>query len=93
MPSDRRVRLVVSGRVQGVGFRYAACDAAAETGVAGWVRNLPDGSVEIVAQGPPSAVATITAWAYRGPRHAEVAGVHVEDLEPLAGMTRFEIRR
>lgn len=93
MASEARVRLVVSGRVQGVGFRYAACEAATEIGVAGWVRNLPDGSVELVAQGSASAVARMTAWAYRGPRHASVDGVHVEDFEPVAGMTRFEIRR
>ena len=93
MPSESRVRLVVSGRVQGVGFRYAARDAAGEVGVAGWVRNLPDGSVEIVAQGTPSAVAAMTAWAYRGPRHAFVDGVHVEDLEPSEKLSGFEIRR
>lgn len=93
MASERRVRLVVSGRVQGVGFRYAARDAAAENGVSGWVRNLPDGSVEIVAQGPASAVAAMTAWAYRGPRHASVDGVHVEDLDGTPGLSGFEIRR
>ncbi|HEX6850977.1 MAG TPA: acylphosphatase [Candidatus Polarisedimenticolaceae bacterium] len=93
MASETRVRLVVSGRVQGVGFRFAAGEAAAEIGVAGWVRNLPDGSVEIVAQGPPSKVASMTAWAARGPRYATVDGVHVEDLEPLPGLAGFEIRR
>ena len=93
MPSESRVRLVVSGRVQGVGFRYAARDAAGEIGVSGWVRNLPDGRVEIVAQGTPAAVASMTAWAYRGPRHASVDGVHVEDLEPSGGLRGFEIRR
>lgn len=93
MASEARVRLVVSGRVQGVGFRYSAAEAAREIGIAGWVRNLPDGSVEIVAQGAAPALAQITAWARRGPRYASVDGVHVEDLPALAGLAGFEIRR
>jgi acylphosphatase len=93
MASDARVRLVVSGRVQGVGFRYSAAEAARQIGVAGWVRNLPDGSVEIVAQGSASAVARMTAWAWRGPRYASVDGVHVDDLPALGGLEGFEIRR
>lgn len=93
MPSETRVRLIVSGRVQGVGFRYATREAATERGVAGWVRNLPDGAVEIVAQGAPAAVASMTAWASRGPRHAAVVGVNVETLDPAPGLAGFEIRR
>ena len=81
------------GLVQGVGFRYAARDAAAECGVSGWVRNLADGSVEIVIQGPSDAVACMTAWAERGPRHASVERVVVDREIPDASLTRFEIRR
>jgi acylphosphatase len=92
-PSSIRVRLVVQGRVQGVGFRYAASEAATETGVAGWVRNLPDGSVEIVAQGSPAAVARMTAWAQGGSRFASVDGVHVDELPPSPNLSGFEIRR
>ena len=92
MASETRVRLVVTGRVQGVGFRYAACEAAFEAGVSGWVRNRPDGSVEIVAQGSPAAVARMTAWARRGPRYASVEGVHVEELASQPDPEGFDIR-
>ena len=92
MASPTCVRLVVHGRVQGVGFRYAAREAAIECEVAGWARNLPDGSVEIVAQGSPAAVARMTAWAHRGPRHASVEGVHVESLGVSRDLRGFEIR-
>ena len=87
------VRLVVHGTVQGVGFRFAACNAAAECSVTGWVRNVPDGSVEIVVQGSPDAVARMTAWAERGPRHASVDAVQVEPLTESEAMHAFEIRR
>ena len=66
------VRLVVHGAVQGVGFRFAASEAACACPVTGWVRNLSDGTVEIVAQGSPDAIARMTAWARRGPRFASV---------------------
>ena len=88
-----RVRLLVSGRVQGVGFRYAAREAAVDCGVAGWVRNLPDGTVEIVAQGSPDAVDAMKAWAERGPSHARVEQVLVERTEPETAIHGFDIRR
>jgi acylphosphatase len=90
---ETRIRLVVVGRVQRVGFRYAAREAASECGVAGWVRNLPDGSVEIVAQGPVEAVTRMTAWAERGPRHARVERVERAKEAPETGASGFEIRR
>ena len=93
MPSETRTRLVVHGAVQGVGFRFAACEAAVECSVVGWVRNLPDGSVEIVAQGAPDAVARMTAWAQRGPRYASVTHVQVEALAGSSPLDAFEIRR
>jgi acylphosphatase len=86
-------RLVVHGRVQGVGFRFAACEAAAECSVTGWVRNLPDGSVEIVARGAADAVARMTIWAHRGPRHATVDRVDVETLAAPPESESFDIRR
>jgi len=87
------VRLRVRGRVQGVGFRFAACEAAATCAVVGWVRNLPDGSVEIVAQGTADAVARMTAWAHQGPRYASVDEVRVEPVEAVDDLEGFEIRR
>jgi acylphosphatase len=93
VPSAIRVRLVVHGSVQGVGFRFAACEAAAERSVTGWVRNLEDGSVEIVAQGSPDAVARMKTWAQRGPRYAAVDRVEIETLAAAADLHAFEIRR
>ena len=91
--ADARVRLLVRGRVQGVGFRYAAREEAKECGVAGWVRNLADGSVEIVAQGASGAVERMTVWASHGPRHAGVTRVDVDRETPDPALSGFEIRR
>lgn len=93
MDSETSVRLVVYGSVQGVGFRFAACEAASECSVTGWVRNLPDGSVEIVAQGSPDAVARMTVWAQRGSRHASVSRVQVEAYAGTSKLEAFQIRR
>ena len=93
MASATCVRLVVHGVVQGVGFRFAAREAASECSVTGWVRNLPDGSVEIVARGSPDAVARMTSWAQRGPRYAAVDRVVVETLAGPLELDTFEIRR
>jgi acylphosphatase len=82
----------VHGSVQGVGFRYAAREAASECSVTGWVRNLPDGSVEIVAAGSSESLARMTAWARRGPLHAIVERVDVETIENLEAFRGFEIR-
>lgn len=66
-------RLRVTGRVQGVGFRYALCDEASSLGVSGWVRNRRDGSVEALLKGDAGAVEALVAWARRGPSGARVA--------------------
>lgn len=70
--------LRISGRVQGVGFRYHFTRAARECGISGWVRNRRDGSVEAVVSGTPAAVEKITAWARQGPPHAAVTGFEME---------------
>jgi acylphosphatase len=72
-------RLIVRGRVQGVGFRQSMCTAAGRIGVTGWVRNLRDGTVEAIVQGAPDAVSRMLAWAQRGPSGAHVASVDVSD--------------
>lgn len=72
-------RLVVTGRVQGVGFRYALADEARLRGLSGWVRNRRDGSVEAIVSGPAADVAALVAWAWRGPPAAKVESVEVEE--------------
>jgi acylphosphatase len=79
-----RVRIVVRGRVQGVGFRYATVIEARRLGLAGWARNAPDGSVEILAEGDPAAVRALIAWCRQGPPSARVATVHHSE-EPADG--------
>lgn len=86
----RRVHAVVTGDVQGVGFRYATRERARVVGVAGWVRNLPDGSVEVEAEGDPGAVERMLAWLDRGPRGARVTSVDVTEV-PVAHAADFTI--
>ena len=75
-------RLAIEGRVQGVGYRDAMVEAAQAAGVTGTVRNADDGRVLAHVQGSGEAVATVIAWASRGPRHARVARVAVEANDP-----------
>ena len=85
-------RYVIAGRVQGVGFRWFTHDAAAREGVHGWVRNLADGSVEVVAEGDEASVDRLEAAARRGPSSARVEQFDVEELPPTGRATGFEIR-
>jgi acylphosphatase len=83
--------VVVSGRVQGVFFRDTCRREARAAGAAGWVTNEPDGTVRAHFEGTPDAVEALVTWAHRGPEHAEVSGVDVEDVHP-AGLVGFEVR-
>jgi acylphosphatase len=83
--------VLVSGRVQGVFYRDTCRRLARRYGVAGWVRNLPDGRVEAVFEGAPDAVAALVRWAGEGPEHAAVIRVD-ETEEPAEGLTGFEVR-
>jgi len=75
MPGDTTIHLIITGRVQGVGYR-AWCKATAdECGLSGWVRNRRDGSVEVLAHGETSKVDAFVAACHRGPRFAQVSGV------------------
>lgn len=86
-----RYRVVVSGRVQGVGFRASCGRMAGQHGVRGWVRNLPDGSVEAVFEGDPEDVRQLVEWSRHGPRFAVVADVSVTEERPEE-MSDFQIR-
>lgn len=87
----RRVRLLVSGRVQGVWYRASCRDRARAAGVAGWARNRSEGRVEIVLEGPPAAVDAVAAWCRTGPPRAEVDDVEVVEEEPV-GEAGFRVR-
>ncbi|HUB69785.1 MAG TPA: acylphosphatase [Acidimicrobiales bacterium] len=82
-----RRRLVVKGRVQGVWYRGSCADEAKRIGVSGWARNLPDGTVEVVAEGDNDAVDRLVQWCSQGPPSAVVIGLdqHEERPEGLSG--------
>lgn len=85
-------RYVIAGRVQGVGFRLFAEAAAAREGVHGWVRNLADGSVEVMVEGEEASVDRIESVLRRGPSFARVERFDVEDHAPTGRAPGFEIR-
>ena len=85
-------RYIISGRVQGVGFRYFTEATAHREGVSGWVRNLPDRSVEVVAEGDADAVERFERAVRHGPPGARVDHVHVDRNYPVANETEFSIK-
>jgi acylphosphatase len=86
-----RKRVVVHGRVQGVFFRDTARRMAEQRGLAGWARNVPDGTVEAVFEGEPEAVERLVAFCREGPRGAAVERVEICDEEP-EGVRGFSVR-
>jgi acylphosphatase len=85
-------RFLVSGRVQGVGFRYFTLDAARREGLHGYVANLPDGRVEAEAEGDDTALDRFEMALRRGPSAARVEHVVVDDIGPTGADRGFEIR-
>ncbi|BAC91934.1 acylphosphatase [Gloeobacter violaceus] len=92
MATAVRAHVWVGGKVQGVYFRAATREAAQRQGVAGWVRNLPDGRVEAVFEGPPAAVQRLIDWCRQGPPAAVVEQLRVA-YELPEGLTHFEVLR
>lgn len=86
-----RGRFIIRGRVQGVCFRMYARSEARSLGLAGWVRNNPDGSVETVVEGPESAVGSFLEWCKSGPTHAGVSAVSAEYSAATGEFGAFEI--
>ncbi len=92
MAAPRNVRLLISGRVQGVWFRAATREVATDLGLHGWVRNLVDGRVEVAAQGPDSLVEDLIEWCHQGPPGSRVRRVEVFEVEPTDEPAAFEVR-
>ncbi|HXU62000.1 MAG TPA: acylphosphatase [Polyangia bacterium] len=91
----KSIHAIARGRVQGVGFRASAAHEARRLGLAGWVRNLMDGTVEVLASGDDSAVDQLVTWLKRGPRGAHVTGLDVHDPPPTMTSQQwvgFEVR-
>jgi len=86
-------QLIVRGRVQGVGYRYAMFEAATALGVAGWVRNRRDGTVEALVQGDADAVERLVAWCRRGPSAARVTAVSTSVMARDPAIEAFACRR
>jgi len=86
-------RFVISGRVQGVGFRWFTKDAAVREGVTGWVRNLPDGRVEALVEGDAEAVTRIERHLRQGPPGARVQTVNTITEQPSGAYRSFSIER
>ncbi len=91
-PDLVRLRLLVQGRVQGVFFRHSTAEEARELGLTGWVRNLANGDVEIVAEGPRRELEILAAWAHQGPRLARVERVEEEWSQHRGEYAGFAIR-
>ncbi len=90
--SQERLYAVVSGTVQGVGFRYSTLDVARRLGLYGWVRNRPDGSVEVVAEGQRPTLERLLEFLHRGPSGARVTHVNASWDKATGEFKTFGVR-
>ncbi len=90
--SVKRAHLLVTGQVQGVGYRYSAVIRANQHGLVGWVRNTREGHVEIVAEGRAEELEGFIAWCQRGPSAAWVRDVRVDWQKPTGEFSGFNLR-
>ncbi|MBC8003991.1 MAG: acylphosphatase [Verrucomicrobia bacterium] len=88
----KQVYIVITGRVQGVGFRYFALDKAEEYQITGWVRNTFDGKVEMEACGEATSLDTFIDWMKMGPARAIIHTFTVNDVSPQRNFTNFTVR-
>lgn len=88
----KRIRITISGKVQGVWYRKSTQQKAQELGLDGWVKNLENGSVLLEAQGNAAALEQLITWCYRGPENAIVTGVETENI-PVEESFGFEVIR
>ena len=91
--AERRVRIIVRGLVQGVGFRYHTKEQGTALGLKGFVRNTASDSVEVEAEGDEHAINELIAWLRTGPSHATVESVELEEQTPTGKQRSFEIIR
>ena len=89
--ADIRVHLIIEGRVQGVWFRESTRREAVSLGLTGWVRNLPGGTVEVLAEGPEAQVNDLVSWCHHGPPIARVHRVHAAPEEWKDEFESFDI--
>jgi acylphosphatase len=87
----KKVRVTVTGRVQGVWYRATTCEKAMALGVNGYVRNLVNGDVEFIAEGEDAKVDELVQWAARGPSTAAVDEIHVQEMEYDKEFTDFKV--
>ncbi len=85
----KRWHIWVSGQVQGVFYRASTAEIAKQLGLTGWVRNLPDGRVEIVAEGSAQGLKKLLAWCHQGPPAAQVTSVEVQEEAATGEFERF----
>ena len=88
-----RIDITVTGRVQGVGFRWHTVRQATALELAGWVRNQPDGSVRIVAEGERPALEALLGWARQGPDHARVEDCQTQWQQATGELAGFDVAR
>ena len=88
----RRAEALISGRVQGVWFRGSTVSEARRLGLVGWVRNLPDGRVQALFEGPEQKVRTAVSWCHEGPRSARVDSVAVTWRDATGEFAGFDVR-
>ena len=86
------VHLIVEGRVQGVGFRYFSQRIGTENNVKGFVRNLADGNVEVVAEGPEAKLKLLLEWCWQGPDYASVSDIQVKWLDQKNEFSEFNVQ-
>jgi acylphosphatase len=91
LPQQDAKRFIVRGRVQGVGFRWFVEAEARSLGIAGWVRNNADGTVEVLAIGNRNQLSNLRSRLQRGPRAARVDNVEEHPAQPIAGLNTFRI--
>ncbi len=88
----RRVHIIINGHVQGVGFRNMSARISKNLGLYGWVRNLPNGSVEVDVQGSNERIEEFIFWCRRGPPKARVDEIKISEENPIIDLERFRIK-